>query len=66
MFEKESWSDKLPISNLEIYEPNLKLFFETMFERQCIWYKRFIKKFLNHGLKIKFFKIVSLQMFIEI
>lgn len=56
MFEKESWSDKLPISNLEIYEPNLKLFFETMFERQCIWYKRFIKKIPQPWTEDKIFQ----------
>lgn len=44
MFENASWYDKLPDENLEVYEPHLRLFFETMFERQTIWYKRFIKK----------------------
>lgn len=44
MFENYSWFNKLPDINLEIYEPHLRLFFETMYERQMIWYKRFIKK----------------------
>ena len=42
MFENYKWSDKLPNENLSVYKPNLKLFFETMFERQKIWEKRFI------------------------
>jgi hypothetical protein len=44
MFENYSWYSKLPDENLEVYEPHLKLFFETMFERQLIWYRRFILK----------------------
>lgn len=39
-----SWADKLPDESLECYEPNLKLFFETMYERQKIWVRRFIEK----------------------
>lgn len=38
------WSDKLPDEKLEVYEPNLRLFFETMYERQIIWKRRFIEK----------------------
>lgn len=44
LFETSSWFSKLPDENLEVYEPHLRLFFETMYERQMIWYKRFIKK----------------------
>ena len=36
--------EKFPDDRLEVYEPYRKLFFETMFERQLIWYKRFILK----------------------
>lgn len=39
-----SWADKLPDESLECYKPNLKLFFETMYERQKIWVRRFIEK----------------------
>lgn len=42
MFEYAKWYSKLPNEKLEVYEPNLKLFFETMYERQMIWKKRFI------------------------
>lgn len=41
-FEKYIWSENLPDENLNIYEPNLDLFFQTMFERQEVWYNRFI------------------------
>ena len=34
----------LPSDELEVSEENLHLFFQTMFERQEIWYKRFILK----------------------
>jgi hypothetical protein len=37
------WTKLLPNRSLDIYEEYLNLFFETMFERQEIWYKRFIK-----------------------
>lgn len=43
-YGKASWSDDLPSSDLEVCEENLDLFFKTMFERQEIWYKRFILK----------------------
>ena len=42
MFEKNSWFKQLPDESLSVYEPNLRLFFETMYERQRIWKKRFI------------------------
>lgn len=44
MFEKNAWYKDLPDGNLAVYEPNLKLFFETMHERQLIWKRRFIDK----------------------
>lgn len=44
MYEKEKWYNKLPSKELDIYEPNLRLFFETMYERQMIWKRRFIDK----------------------
>lgn len=44
MFEYLSWYDKMPDESLRIYEPNLRLFFETMYERQMIWKRRFIDK----------------------
>lgn len=44
MYENEKWYNKLPSEELDIYEPNLKLFFETMYERQMIWKRRFIDK----------------------
>ena len=42
MFEQAAWFNKLPNENLEVYEPHLRLFFETMYERQMIWKRRFI------------------------
>lgn len=42
MFEAYSWHTKLPDESLDIYEPYLRLFFETMYERQMIWKRRFI------------------------
>lgn len=56
LFEKNSWFDKLPDENLEVYEPHLRLFFETMYERQMIWYKRFIKKQNRPWTKNKIFQ----------
>jgi len=38
-----SWTDKLPKSDMSVSKENLKLFFDTMYERQQIWHKRFIK-----------------------
>lgn len=37
----ESWKDKLPSEDSAVYEPHLQLFFETMYERQMIWWRRF-------------------------
>lgn len=42
MFEQAAWYDKLPDEKLEVYEPHLRLFFETMYERQMIWKRRFL------------------------
>ena len=42
MFEQNKWYDKLPDESLAVYEPNLRLFFETMYERQMIWKRRFL------------------------
>lgn len=56
LFEKNSWFNKLPDENLEVYEPHLRLFFETMYERQMIWYKRFIKKQNSPWTKNKIFQ----------
>ncbi len=39
-----SWVADLPDQELEMFEPNLNLFFQTMFERQEIWFKRFMLK----------------------
>lgn len=44
MFEQAAWYNDLPSENLEVYEPNLRLFFETMHERQLIWKRRFLDK----------------------
>ena len=44
MFENCSWYDKLPDESLSVYEPHLRLFFETMHERQLIWKRRFVDK----------------------
>ena len=44
MFENSAWHDQLPDESLEVYEPNLRLFFETMYERMLIWKRRFVEK----------------------
>lgn len=44
MFENYSWYDKLPKDSLSVYEPYMRLFFETMHERQLIWKRRFVDK----------------------
>ena len=44
MFDWTTWKDKLPDEKLEVYQPHLRLFFETMYERQMIWKRRFIDK----------------------
>lgn len=41
---KVNWQEKLPDASLSVYEPFKQLFFDTMFERQLIWYKRFMLK----------------------
>ena len=40
----QSWQQDLPSPDIEICDENLNLFFKTMFERQEVWYKRFILK----------------------
>lgn len=42
MFERMKWYDELPDPSIDVYEPYLNLFFETMYERQMIWKRRFI------------------------
>lgn len=42
MGKNEAWENSLPDETLDIYEPYLELFFKTMYERQQVWYKRFI------------------------
>lgn len=44
MFENAAWYRDLPDESLSVYEPNLRLFFETMHERQLIWKRRFIDR----------------------
>lgn len=44
MFKHAEWYDKLPDESLSLFEPHLRLFFETMYERQLIWKRRFIDK----------------------
>jgi hypothetical protein len=44
MFENSKWANDLPNENLELCQENLDLFFETMYERQLIWKRRFIEK----------------------
>lgn len=44
MFEHAAWYDKLPDESLSLFEPHLRLFFETMYERHLIWKRRFIDK----------------------
>ena len=43
MFEYYKWHEKLPDESLEVYEPNLNLFFQIMYERQMIWKRRFLE-----------------------
>lgn len=43
-YSHKTWYSLLPDENEEVNEDNLKLFFKTMFERQEIWFKRFILK----------------------
>ena len=56
MFEYASWYDKLPDESLKLYEPNLRLFFETMYERQMIWKRRFIDNLPRPWTKDKIFQ----------
>lgn len=49
------WFDKLPDASEEVNEENLKMFFRTMFERQQVWHKRFIKKKERPWSKDEFF-----------
>lgn len=42
MFEKATWFDKLPNDELDVYQPFVTKFFETMYERQMIWKRRFV------------------------
>jgi len=56
MFENSAWYNKLPNENLEVYKPNLILFFETMYERQIIWKRRFIEKKERPWTKNKIFQ----------
>ena len=37
MFENSAWYDKLPEEKLDVYEPHLRLFFETMYERMLLY-----------------------------
>jgi len=56
MFEWASWCNKLPSEDLEVCEPHLRLFFETMYERQMIWKRRFIDKKERPWTKNKIFQ----------
>ena len=56
MFENYSWHKDLPNEELEVYEPHLKLFFETMYERQLIWKRRFLDKKGQPWTKDKIFQ----------
>lgn len=46
----------LPSDDLDVCEENFNLFFQTMFERQEIWYKRFMLKQERPWTEDKFFK----------
>jgi hypothetical protein len=39
----KSWGNALPSSDKDVDDENLGLFFQTMFERQEIWHRRFVK-----------------------
>ena len=41
-FKNFSWYELLPSVDMEVCEENLDLFFRTMYERQEIWYRRFM------------------------
>src|SRR5689334_7766826 len=53
--KEHNYSDLLPNSKLSVSRPHLIEFFETMFERQEIWYKRFVEKKDRPWTKDKFF-----------
>lgn len=53
--KNRQWKQLLPDRNLDVYDEHLKLFFETMFERQEIWYKRFIRQEERPWTKNKIF-----------
>ena len=61
MFENYSWHKDLPSEDLEVYEPHLKLFFETMYERQMIWKRRFLE---NLGPRTRFLSHLNLPTYI--
>lgn len=42
MYRDKIWYDDLPNVKLELCETNLRIFFETMHERQMIWKRRFV------------------------
>lgn len=56
MFEKMTWYNKLPDDSQSVYEPYMNLFFETMYERQLIWKRRFIDKKEKPWTKNKIFQ----------
>lgn len=43
-YGKRAWNELLPDASKEVDQENLDLFFSTMFERQEVWYNRFILK----------------------
>lgn len=57
MFESYAWYKDLPNEEIEVYEPHLKLFFETMHERQLIWKRRFLEKKSMPWTKDKIFQV---------
>ena len=59
MFEHAACYDKLPDESLSLFEPHLRLFFETMYERQLIWKRRFIDKREERGTINRIYKAES-------
>lgn len=53
---KMVWYPYLPDREIEVYEPYLRLFFETMYERHMIWYKRFVEQRKAPWTKDKIFQ----------
>ena len=43
-FDKKSWAEKLPPATEDVNEENFNKFFDMLFERQEIWYRRFVLK----------------------